>query len=192
MKIFNLPTISLKPLSLPQNINLQQREKLAIAAVVVVLLVFLVFQLLIYPTIDRRDRLRKEIVDKTEALLKIQEMKTEYQGLSSNSVDMDARLKRRPKTFRLFSFIDQLAGKSGIKSNIIYMKPSSANIKNSSYTLSTVEMKMNALTMEQLAAFLYGVEDYNNAVWIKRISISKGEKNQDLLNSILQVETFQP
>jgi len=58
--------------------------------------------------------------------------------------------------------------------------------------LSTVEMKMNALTMEQLAAFLYGVEDYNNAVWIKRISISKGEKNQDLLNSILQVETFQP
>ena len=71
------------------------------------------------------------------------------------------------------------------------MKPSTSNLKNSSYTLSTVEIKLTSLTMEQLTVFLYGIEDPPNMVWIKRISISKGDKNESLLNSVLQVETFQ-
>ena len=104
---------------------------------------------------------------------------------------MDAGIKKRPKSFTLFSFIDKLAGTSGIKSNIVYMKPSTSNLKNSAYTLSMVEIKMTSLTMEQLTAFLYGIEDPANMVWIKRISISKGDKNESLLNSVLQVETFQ-
>ena len=83
-----------------------------------------------------------------------------------------------------------MAGTGGIKSNIVYMKPSTSNLKNSSFTLSTVEIKLNALTMEQLTAFLYGIEDSANMVWIRRLSISKSDNNPNLLNSVLQVETF--
>jgi general secretion pathway protein M len=191
MKIFNFPSISLKSLSPQLNVNLQQREKLAIAIAGAALLLFLVFQLLIFPLIDRRDRLRKEIITKTEDVQTIQNHKTEYLSLSRSSVGMENRIKKRPKTFTLFSFIDRLAGKSNIKKNIIYMKPSTANIKNSSYKLSTVEMKLNALTMDQLTTFLHGVEDITNVVWIKRISITRDDKNEGLLNTVLQVETFQ-
>lgn len=191
MKIFNFPSISLKSLSPQLKVNLQQREKLAITIAGVALLVFLVLQLLIFPLIGRRDRLRKEIVAKTESLQTIQTLKAEYLSLSRSSVGMENRLKKRPQTFTLFSFIERLAGKSNIKNNIIYMKPSTANIKNSSYKLSTVEMKLNALTMEQLTTFLHGAEDIVNAVWIKRISITRDDKNEGLLNTILQVETFQ-
>lgn len=191
MKIFNFPSISLKSLSPHLNVNLQQREKLAITIAGAALLIFLVLQLLIFPLIGRRDRLRKEIVAKTESLQTIQNLKAEYLSLSRSSVGMENRLKKRPQTFTLFSFIERMAGKSNIKNNIIYMKPSTANIKNSSYKLSTVEMKLNALTMEQLTTFLHGAEDIVNAVWIKRISITRDDKNDGLLNTILQVETFQ-
>lgn len=191
MKIFNFPSISLKSLSPQLNVNLQQREKLAIAIAGAALLLFLVLQLLIFPLIDRRDRLRKEIITKTEDVQKIQNLQAEYLLLSRSSVGMENRIKKRPKTFTLFSFIDRLAGKSNIKNNIIYMKPSTANIKNSSYKLSTVEMKLNALTMDQLTTFLHGVEDLLNVVWIKRISITRDDKNEGLLNTVLQVETFQ-
>lgn len=191
MKIFNFPSISLKSLSPQLNVNLQQREKLAITIAGVALLLFLVLQLLIFPLIDRRDHLRKEIITKTEDVQTIQNLKAEYLLLSRSSVGMENRIKKRPKTFSLFSFIDRLAGKSNIKNNIIYMKPSTANIKNSSYKLSTVEMKLNALTMDQLTTFLHGVEDIANVVWIKRISITRDDKNEGLLNTVLQVETFQ-
>jgi hypothetical protein len=45
--------------------------------------------------------------------------------------------------------------------------------------------------MEQLTTFLHGLEDTKNVVWIKRISISKAGKNEGLLNTVLQTETYQ-
>ena len=194
MKIFNLPSFSLKSIKLPAlpfNINLQRREKWAVMAAATVLALFLVFELIIFPVMDSGDSLRSQIKSKTRALQEMYQLKAEYESLSRYSRQMENGIKLRPKNFTLFSFIDKLAGSSGIKSNIVYMKPSSSNLKNSSYSLSIVEIKLTSLTMEQLTAFLYGIEDQANMVWIKRISISKGEKNESLLNSVLQVETFQ-
>lgn len=194
MKNIKLPDISLKSLKslpLPLNINLQRRDKLAIAIAGIVLFIFLFLQVFIFPTLGRRERLRKQIIAKQETLQEIQVQKAEYLALSHNTLNMESRLRRRPANFTLFSFIDQLAGKSGIKGNIVSMKPSTSNIKNSSYKLSSVDMKLNALTMEQLTTFLHGLEDAKNAVWIKRISISKADKSEGLLNTVLQTETFQ-
>ena len=191
MKIFNIPSLSFKSISLPFKINLQRREKMAVMAAAIALGIFLVLQVIVFPIIDRGDILRDQIKSKVRALQEMQALKAEYDSFSHYSNDMDAGIKKRPKSFTLFSFIDKLAGTSGIKSNIVYMKPSTSNLKNSAYTLSMVEIKMTSLTMEQLTAFLYGIEDPANMVWIKRISISKGDKNESLLNSVLQVETFQ-
>ena len=179
----------IRTLSLP--FNLQRRDRMALSILGVAIGLFLIVQLIIFPILDRRDRLQRQIVTKTEALHEIGLLASRYQSLTRNEQNNEARLKRRPKGFRLFSFLDGLAGQSSIKPNIIYMKPSTANIKNSPYTLSTVEMKINGLTMEQLISFLYGVETSPNMIWVKRISIARGEKEEDLLNAILQVETYQ-
>ncbi len=182
---------SIKSLVMPYFMNLQRREKLAIAIAGGVIVALLILQLAIFPVLDGRTRLRKAIIQKRSDIQKVHELRDEYRSLSRNTSTMEARLKRRPKTFTLFSFIDRLAGRSQLKGNIAYMKPSTTNIKNSPLRLSTVEMKLNGLTMEQLAAFLHGVEDQSKAVWLKRITISKGDKVDDLLNAVIQVETFQ-
>jgi general secretion pathway protein M len=197
MKTFNFSALSFKSIksiksrAMSYYMNLQRRERLAIAIAGGVIVVLLVFRLLIFPTLDRRADLRKAIDKKTLELQKIHDMRTEYQSLSRNTSTIEQRLKRRPKTFTLFSFIDRLAGRSQLKGNIAYMKPSTSNIKNSPLRLSTVEMKLNGLTMEQLTTFLHGVEDKKNAVWLRRITLSKGDQVEDLLNVVLQVETFQ-
>ena len=192
MKIFNIPSFSLKSIPMPFKVNLQRREKMAVAAAGIALALFLIMQLIVFPIIDRGDSLRDQIRSKTQALQEMQTLKAEYESLSHFSSDMERGLSKRPKNFTLFSFIEKLAGTSGVKSNIIYMKPSTSNLKNSSFSLSMVEIKLTSLTLEQLTAFLYGIESSrSNMVWIKRIVISKGEKNESLLNSVLQVETFQ-
>jgi general secretion pathway protein M len=176
---------------MPFNLNLQRREKMAVTAAAIVLGVFLLLQIIVFPVIDRGGELRQQIKSKTQALQEMHTLKAEYVSLSRYSNDMENGIKKRSRTFTLFSFIDKLAGTSGIKSNIVYMKPSTSNLKNSSHILSTVEIKLNALTMQQLTSFLYGIEDSANMVWIRRLSISKGDNNQSLLNSVLQVETFE-
>jgi len=185
-------TLSLKKLpirSLP--VNLQPREKMIVAIAAVVLAIFIIVHLIIYPIFDRRTRLERQIVSRKSALQEIQKLQGEYETLTRQSKSSEAQLKLRPKNFTLFSFLDTLAGKSGIKQNIIYMKPSTTNLKDSPYSLSLVEVKINALTMEQLLGFLHGVETSPNMIWIKRASLSKGDKDSDLINAILQVETFQ-
>ena len=71
------------------------------------------------------------------------------------------------------------------------MKPSKKAQKNSPYKLSRVEMKLDAITLEQLTNFLYGVETSQNMVDIKKISISKKDKKQGLITAVLQVETME-
>ncbi len=180
---------SIRALTLP--FNLQRRDKIALSIAGAALLLFIFLQLIIFPILDRGERLQSQIKAKQKTLLEIKQLQAEFQSLTQNVRNSQAQLDTRAKGFRLFSFLDDLAGKSNIKPNIIYMKPSTTNLKNSPYSLSMVEMKIDGLTMEQLLNFLHGVESSPNMVWIKRISISRGEKEDDVLNATLQVETYQ-
>lgn len=189
MTTFSLKSLPIKSFSLP--FNLQQREKAIIAAAGAVLAVFIIVQLIVFPILNRRTRLRRQIVTQTQALEQMRQLSGEYETLTRQASQNDAKLKTRARGFTLFSFLDGLAGQSGIKKNIGYMKPSTTNMKNSSYNLSMVELKINTLTMEQLVTFLHGIETSPNLIWVKRISIARGEKENDLLNCVLQVETYQ-
>jgi general secretion pathway protein M len=71
------------------------------------------------------------------------------------------------------------------------MKPTKTIQKNSNYKISRVEMKLDNITLEQLAKYLYSVETSKNMVMVKKVSISKKEKKQGLVNVILQVETME-
>ncbi len=190
MKLTDLKSLSFKSLSLP--FNLGRRDKLALSVAAAVLALFIILQLIIFPVIDRRARLRDLLESKKSGLLELQTLAAEYEALSQNARGNEDQLKQRPKGFTLFSFLDALAGKSGIKQNIIYMKPSTTNLKNSPYTLSTVEMKIQSLTMEQLVNFLHGVEIASEMIYIKRMSIAKDDnKGQNLITAVMQVETYQ-
>jgi general secretion pathway protein M len=52
-------------------------------------------------------------------------------------------------------------------------------------------MKLDAVTLEQLTNYLYGIETSKNMVFVKKLSISKKEKDEGLVNVILQVETLE-
>ncbi|NIV99991.1 hypothetical protein GWN26_13050 [Candidatus Saccharibacteria bacterium] len=52
-------------------------------------------------------------------------------------------------------------------------------------------MKLDAISLEQLTAFLHGVETSQNMVMVKKLSISKKDKKEGLINVIMQVETIE-
>lgn len=189
MKPIKLPSISFS--SLPSLSGLNRRERLTVYGAAAAILVFIVVQFIIFPVLDSRTTLRREIDEKRLNLNEIHKLKAEYDALTRTNQIAAAQLKKRAKNFSLFSFLDNLAGKSGIKQNIVYMKPSTSNLKNSPYTLSIVEIKVQSLTMEQTLNFLHGIEMSGNQVWVKRMSLTRDEKKEGLLNSTMQVETYQ-
>jgi general secretion pathway protein M len=172
-------------------IKLSRREKLALFAGVGFVGLFIVLQFIVFPLFDKKSRLERSLAVKNNTIVEMQRLKTEYDRLKAQADQSILRFEKRPKSFTLFSFLDQLAGQTGVKDNIAYMKPSTTTQKNSPYSISSVEMKIQAITLRQLTQYLHKVETSDNMVNIRRLSITKTEKKPGFVTAVLQVETLE-
>lgn len=172
-------------------IQLNKREKTAVSVAVACVCLFVLWQFAVEPFLGKRRQLRSAIAARTQTLADIRALRAEYESLREKGALFQKQFARRDKSFTLFSFLDRLAGESGIKGNITYMKPSSVDQPDSRYKLSLVEMKLTALNLEQLSGYLFRIETSPNMVTVKRLSVTKAGKDKDLLNVVLQVETLE-
>ncbi len=168
------------------------REKLMIAGGALVLLAALAIQLGIAPLFERRARLRQAVAAKESQLSEMQRMKAELEGIRGQAQRTEQRFARREKGFTLFGFLDQLAGQTQVKERVTTMRPSKIEQKNSPLKLSRVEMKLEGVTLEQLTRFLVGVETSRYETVVSKLSVSRRDKTDGLLDAVLQVETFEP
>jgi general secretion pathway protein M len=173
------------------NIKLNTREKIIVGVAGAVIVIFLFCQFLVFPLFDKDEQLTRMIATREQQLADIQALQSTYLETSTNTQKTQRQLKTRRKGFTLFSSLETLAGRTGIKSNIAYMKPSTTKQKESNYRLSMVEMKLQEITMSQLLSYLHGIETSRDMIVIKRLSISKSEQKAGLINTIFQVETLE-
>jgi len=171
--------------------KLSKREKYSLYTAVGFVCLFIVLQLIVFPLMDKRSRLQRALQAKTNILEEMLLLKSEYDIIKKKADLLETRLAERKKGFTLFSFLDRLAGEAGIKDRIAYMKPSTSTSTNSRYKTSTVEMKLESISLGELVTYLYKTESSNNLVHIKRISISKTGTEGGFLKVILYVETFE-
>jgi len=169
--------------------KLARREKYSIYALSGVICLFVVFQFIVFPFLDKRERLERTLQAKTDILEKMTALQSEYNTIKKRTELSKSNFAKRDTGFTLFSFLDKLTGKAGIKNHVTYMKPSTSVQKNSPFKISQVEMKLQRLTLQQLTSYLYMVETSKNMVNIKRLSISKTGKIENLIDAVLQVET---
>ncbi len=172
-------------------IKLNKREKIGVAAAAAAIVIFLVMQLLIFPLFEKNARLSKTLATRQQEREQIQLLQAEYRKTARKAEQAQRHLKRRKPGFTLFSFLETLAGQTGVKSHIAYMRPTTTSQKESPYRLSKVEMKLQEITMSQLLSYLHGIETSMDMIVIKRLSISKGDQKADLINTVFQVETVE-
>ncbi len=172
-------------------INLNKREKIAVAAAIAAIAIFVVLQFLVFPLFEKNDRLSQALTSRQEDFQKIRMLQAEYRQTAQKATQAQQFLNKRKRGFTLFSFLETLAGRTNVKSNIAYMRPTTTAQKDSPYRLSMVEMKLQDITMSQLLAYLHGIETSQDMISIKRLSISKGEQKSDLITTVFQVETLE-
>ncbi len=170
--------------------KLAKREKYLILTAAVCIVIFLLFQFLIFPILDSKKRTASGLKAKETGLDEIMKLSAEYQTYQKSSQGLQQALAGRKKGFTLFAFLEEAAGKAEVKANIKYMKPSGSS-GTGPYKESTVEMKLEAITLEQLVGYLYRIESPDNLVNIKRISINENKKEAGYLDAVMQVLTFQ-
>ena len=170
--------------------KLAKREKYFVTIAACLIGGFFLFQFLIAPFFEKRDRLQRGIQAKEEGQAEILRLSAEYKNLQKGSQNMQRLLAKRDKGFTLFAFLEKAAGDCGVKERINYMKPSSSKGAGP-YKESMVEMKLEGITLNQLTEYLYRVESPENIVSIRRISIKENAKQSGYLEAVLQASTYE-
>jgi len=166
--------------------QLNKREKISLSIGVLFLLGFIALELIVFPLVDKRSRLAKSLVVREKEVVDMRIMQERYQVLRKQSGSLTSLLAKREGGFSLFSFLEKNAASSQVKEHIVYMKPSGSP-KNELFKQSLVEMKLQAISLKQLVAFLEKTESSENLVGINKITIQENTKEAATLDVTLQM-----
>lgn len=172
-------------------LQINRREKIAIWIGAGVVGLFLLLQLIVNPFLESRSRLFRQIDVQTRTLQEMRALQAEYASIEKRADEVKASVAARAAGFTLFSFLDALAGQTGLKDRIAYMKPSTGTQPDTSYRISTVETKLQAITLKQLLNYIYRIETSRNMVRLTRLSVTKTGKQEGTVDAVLLVETFE-
>jgi len=171
------------------NINLNRRERIVITGAAVFIAFFFIINLAVVPMFEKRQTLESELASKRNAVKEMQTLQNDYRALVNQVENARRQYAERSGDFSLFSFMERLAGSSGVKDRIAYMRPGSSVDDFSGLTISQVEMRLEDITTEDLAAYLYEVESSRHMVQVRRLSITKSGEQDGPINVVMRVET---
>ena len=185
-----LPTIKGFHILKGINARLARREKIAVYAGACFVALFLILKLAVFPVFSSKDRLESRVATDRKELQEMMALSAEFNAVKGDSGSIDQRLNARGKGFNLFSLLEGVATQAGLKDNIKYIKPSSSQLEGE-YTISSVEMQFEQITMKQLFAYLHKVENPANVIWVDRLSIRKDDKKPGHVDVTLQISTLE-
>lgn len=169
--------------------NLSKREITILIVGIIFVSAFLVVHFGIEPAFEKRDRLKRSIVEKQAALKDMAVLKQEFESVS-NRFDTQAQiLKTRKKGFSLFAFLDAQIQHSGVKEKVAYMKPGTQKVTGSEYALSIVKLKLKQVYLKELIDFIHRVEGSGNGVSIASLSLIKAGREKDRLDVVIETQT---
>ena len=169
--------------------KLAKRERLFVSLAVCAVALFILLEFVILPFFKERSRMKRGIITKQVELRDVQQGNAKVKALISNSQGLEQSLMKREQGFALFSYLEKAAGTAKVKENIKSMKPSTSKGQGD-YKESTVEVRIEAVTLQQLVDYLYRIESPDKVVYIKRMSIQENKKGKGYIDAILQVLTF--
>jgi cell division protein FtsL len=164
--------------------RLSTREKGAVALALILVLI-LSARALVLALFGDASKERNLLAVRKAELTKMESLSREYLKLKGTGASTSTSLKPGET---LYAFLDNVAGISGIRSKVSYMKPSSVKSRDGRVNLSVVEMKVVDLPMVELMAFLHRVETAGDLIRVRGLSLTRIEKSK-LLTAVISIET---
>lgn len=165
------------------------REKLVLLVGGVAVALVLFYRFALSPALDRLQTLDRLVAQKGREVIEMRTLGETYLAQQSLMEEVNRSLQQRGQEFAIFSFLEDLANKAGVKNNIMYMKPALAT-SSDLYRESSVEMRLEGIALQQLIRYLYDIERAPQLLRVRRMHIKPRAANPDMLDVTFQVSTF--
>ncbi len=167
--------------------GLNRREQYFVSIAGIALILFIIFQFIVLPVVETKKRLDRKLVDEAVVLQDMRALQKEFDRLREKTAIVE--VDERGEKFRLFSFLDRLAGQAGVKDSITHMRPSTSEAAEGGLLVSVVEVKLETVDLQDLVSYLYRIETSDKMVFVQRLSISRNEGEKTGVDAVMQVET---
>lgn len=171
--------------------NLTQREKQIMAAGAVLLVLIVAFQIFVRPAIRRMRTLRRVLSDKRQVLSELLAKSQEYNAISRELEKIRLEIRRQPEGRKILSFVERIQKDCGLMQKVVYMKPSTMAV-NDVYEETTIEIKLQSITLDQLIQFLLKIESSELTIGIRTLDIKRGVRDSNLLDTIVKLVSLSP
>ena len=169
--------------------RLKDREKIAVICAVALLVLFLFHQFVFSRVKDRLALLDRIIPQKEIELKEILDLKAEYEYLKKSNLKKGKETDKDQGVVTL-SYLEGLADKAGLKSNIKYMKPLGES-KSGRYLQNSIDIELANVPLGKLVNFLYEIENSPRALKIVELSIITNRRDPSILDIAIQITSFE-
>jgi len=172
--------------------RLTAREKAFLIPGIVALGLLLGNQFIAKPMRERLSTVTRVVESKDKTLRQLKEMGIELKTLRSEVIRIHREIEAQPDKGRVLALLERIQEEQGLSSHVIHMRPSGAAL-GKRYEETTIEIKLDAVTLEQLLGFLEKLADLNLAIGVKWLEIKHTtDTSGSLLEATLKVSTISP
>jgi len=166
------------------------RQKKTVIAGAVVLALIIIVQFVFLPFMEDKKKMKRSIALNEATLKEIYKLESEYSSIKQDVSAIQAALSRRTQDFSFFSFLEKKAGETGVRGNIKSLQPARP-MPAGSFEEVSADIKLEKVTLKQVVDFLAATESVEQAIALKRLSVSRSSENPEYLSAQIQLVTFQ-
>jgi hypothetical protein len=169
--------------------SVSNREKILILVSSVLLIAFLVYQFVFVPIMGIRREYDLE-------WMALEKKLHELEVLAQKYADEKSYLAALTKTFEskkgdsVLTFLENIAEEVGIRENIEYIKPRGSE-SNDGITRTTVELKIDTISIVDLMRFLYRIEEDRKGLTVSYLRLKpyfKDKEKSDIIFRLTDVD----
>jgi len=130
--------------------------------------------------------LRRVVSDRREILVQLRDKSLAYRNLQAEVSQLRSRIGQQQESRKILSTLDRVRQTCGLSENVVSLKPATTTIDNR-YQETTVEIRLEGITMAQLVAFLTQVDSLDLAGGVKALEVQHADRSRGLLRAVIQL-----
>lgn len=174
----------------PENLTRRERLYLVAGGVAAIGMVFFGLFSMMTSYRDRMENLDRLIRQKQEAMVELAVIQREYAKLNEQIGALENRISKDQGSFSLLSFIESLAVRENVRSNIAHMRPQTGETRNQ-YRENAVEIKIEKVTLERAIRFLTKIEKAPHVLKIRNLHFRRRYADPQFLDITFRVSSYE-
>ncbi|WP_305041104.1 type II secretion system protein GspM [Geoalkalibacter sp.] len=170
--------------------NLSQREKLFLGIGALAVLAVILWLGVLSPYRTGIEAAEARIQSRERQLEEIRLLQREYRRLQQELALAERRLVTSARGFSLFSFVEDVTNRTGVRENLVSMRPQSPQTLGE-FREESVEIRLDRIRLDQLVRLLHAMEGADLHVNTKNLRIRTRFDDRSLLDTTLIVSYMQ-